>query len=80
MKGIGKVFGIDKNRTVGSVVEIVKREMKKNENIDMLGKKLLQANTIYVPIVILLFAIVLWLWRSLRKRHYISHASDAFPK
>jgi ABC-type uncharacterized transport system involved in gliding motility auxiliary subunit len=51
--------------------------MKKSEQIDMLGKKLMRANTIYVPIVILLFAIVLWLWRSLRKRHYISHTSDA---
>ena len=51
--------------------------MKKSEQIDMLGKKLMRANTIYVPIVILLAAIVLWLWRSLRKRHYISHTSDA---
>ena len=51
--------------------------MKKNEQIDELGRKLQRANTIYVPIVILFVAIILWLWRSLRKRHYISHTSDA---
>ena len=33
LKGVGKVFGIDKNSTVGSVVERVKREMEKNKNI-----------------------------------------------
>ncbi len=49
----------------------------KNEQIESLGTKLQRANTIYAPIVILIAAIVLWLWRSLRKRHYISHTSDA---
>ena len=33
LKGVGKAFGIDKNSTVGSVVERVKREMEKNKNI-----------------------------------------------
>ena len=51
--------------------------MEKSEKIDQLGKELQRANTIFAPAVILLVAIVLWLWRSLRKRHYISHTSDA---
>ena len=33
LKGVGKAFGIDKNSTVGSVVERVKRGMEKNKNI-----------------------------------------------
>jgi chromosomal replication initiation ATPase DnaA len=33
LKGVGKAFGIDKNSTVGSVIERVKREMEKNKNI-----------------------------------------------
>jgi len=33
LKGVGNAFGIDKNSTVGSVVQRVKREMEKNENI-----------------------------------------------
>lgn len=51
--------------------------MKKREKIDNLGKKLQRANTIAVPAVILLVAVILWLLRSLRKRHYISHTSDS---
>ena len=51
--------------------------MTKYEKIDSLGIKLQRANTIAVPAVILLIAIVLWIWRSFRKRHYISHTSDA---
>jgi putative transposase len=46
LKGAGKAFGIDKNSTVGSVVERVKHEMGKNKDIsrrvkdlkDILGK------------------------------------------
>ena len=33
LKGVGKAFGIDKNSTVGSVVQRIKREMEKNTNI-----------------------------------------------
>jgi ABC-2 type transport system permease protein len=51
--------------------------MEKYEKIDSLGIKLQRANTLATPAVILLIAIVLWLWRSFRKRHYISHSSDA---
>ena len=51
--------------------------MKKRERIDKLGRKLQRANTIAVPLVILIIAVVLGLRRNLRKRHYISHASDS---
>ena len=51
--------------------------MKKRERIDKLGRKLQRANTIAAPLVILIIAVVLGLRRSLRKRHYISHASDS---
>ncbi len=40
LKGIGKAFGIDKNSTVGSVLERVKREMGKNKNISKRVEKL----------------------------------------
>ena len=33
LKGVGNVFGINKNSTVGSVAQRVKREMEKNKNI-----------------------------------------------
>jgi len=33
LKVAGKAFGIDKNSTVGSIIERVKREMEKNKNI-----------------------------------------------
>ncbi len=40
LKGVGKAFGIDKNSTVGSVVERVKREMGKDKNISKRVKNL----------------------------------------
>ena len=33
LKGVGRVFGIDKNSSVGSIVERVKREMEKSNII-----------------------------------------------
>jgi len=56
-----------------------KREvnMKRRQRIDALGKKMQSANTLAAPAVILLIAVVLGVRRSVRKRHYISHASDA---
>ena len=52
-------------------------QMKKRERIDGLGQKLQNANTLTAPAVILVIAVVLGIRRSVRKRHYISHASDA---
>jgi len=51
--------------------------MKSFELIDGLGKKLQNINMLTAPTIILLIAVVLWLCRIVRKRHYISHASDA---
>ena len=54
-----------------------KIRMKRRERIDALGRRLQRANTLAAPAVILLVAVVLGLRRSIRRRHYISHASDA---
>jgi hypothetical protein len=51
--------------------------MKRRERIDGLGSELQRANTLVAPVVILVVAVVLGLRRGVRKRHYISHASDA---
>ena len=52
-------------------------QMKRRERIDSLGQELQRANTLIAPAVILMIAIVVGIRRSIRKRHYISHASDA---
>ena len=51
--------------------------MTRREKIEHLGNRLRQANMLAAPIVILIIAIVLGVRRGIRKRHYISHASDA---
>ena len=51
--------------------------MTRRERIEQLGNRLRQANMLGAPAVILVIAIVLGIRRSARKRHYISHASDA---
>lgn len=50
---------------------------KRRERIDELGNTLEAVNMAAVPGVIMLVAVVLGIWRSVRRRHYISHASDA---
>ena len=52
-------------------------KMTRRERIERLGNRLRQANMLSAPAVILVIAIVLGLRRGVRKRHYISHASDA---
>jgi len=52
-------------------------KMKRRERIEHLGNALRNFNMLMAPAVILLIAIVLGIRRSVRKRHYISHASDA---
>ena len=52
-------------------------KMKKREQIESLGKILQNFNMLMTPAIILIIAIVLGILRSIRKRHYISHASDA---
>ena len=52
-------------------------KMTKREKIEHLGNRLRQANMLATPMVILIVAILLGIRRGVRKRHYISHASDA---
>ncbi len=54
-----------------------KVNMKKREQIERLGNILRAFNMLAAPAVILLVAITLGIKRSIMKRHYISHASDA---
>jgi len=51
--------------------------LKKRERIEHLGNLLRGFNMLMAPAVILIIAIVLGIRRGIRKRHYISHASDA---
>jgi ABC-2 type transport system permease protein len=51
--------------------------MERRKGIDSLGMKLQRRNTLMVPAAILIIAVVLGIRRNVRKRHYISHASDA---
>ena len=50
---------------------------KRRKKIERLGDSLRVLNVAAVPGVIMVIAVVLGLWRGARKRHYISHASDA---
>ena len=52
-------------------------KLKERERIEHLGNRLRQANMLVAPTVILIIAVALGIRRSVRKRHYISHASDA---
>ena len=52
-------------------------KMTRREKIEHLGNRMRQANMLAAPMVILIIAIVLGIRRGIRKRHYISHASDA---
>ena len=51
--------------------------LTRRERIEHLGNLLRGFNMLMAPAVILIIAIVLGIRRSVRKRHYISHASDA---
>jgi ABC-type uncharacterized transport system involved in gliding motility auxiliary subunit len=51
--------------------------MKRRERIESLGRKLQYADTSIAPAAILVIAVMLGVRRTVRKRHYISHASDA---
>jgi uncharacterized protein YwgA len=55
------------------------REVQANrsERIEDLGNELRRINVAAVPSVIMAFALLLSIWRGVRRRHYISHASDA---
>jgi ABC-type uncharacterized transport system involved in gliding motility auxiliary subunit len=50
---------------------------KRRESIDRLGATLRAVNMGAVPGVVMLVALLLGIYRGVRRRHYISHASDA---
>jgi ABC-2 type transport system permease protein len=52
-------------------------KIKRREQTEQLGTILKRFDMLTVPSVIMIVAIGLGTWRSMRKRHYISHASDA---
>jgi len=52
-------------------------KLTRRERIEHLGNILRGFNMLMAPVVILIIAIVLGIRRGVRKRHYISHASDA---
>jgi ABC-type uncharacterized transport system involved in gliding motility auxiliary subunit len=52
-------------------------KLKRRERIDHLGNRLRNFNMAGAPMVILIVAAAVGVRRSVRKRHYISHASDA---
>lgn len=49
----------------------------RSERIEELGNHLRRINIAAVPSVVMVFAVILSIWRGVRRRHYISHASDA---
>ncbi len=57
--------------------QLNKVRLIRRERIEHLGNLLRAFNMLMAPAVILIIAIVLGVQRSVRKRHYISHASDA---
>lgn len=83
----------DQQEVLGSAIVKNKRELelkireaqrqlndikaKRRERIDELGSTLEAINMGAVPAVVMLVALVLGMWRGVRRRHYISHASDA---
>jgi ABC-type uncharacterized transport system involved in gliding motility auxiliary subunit len=50
---------------------------KRRERTDRLATRLEVVNMAALPGLVMVFAIALSIWRGARKRHYISHASDA---
>ncbi len=73
---------IDKKRDLELKIREAQRQLRevnarRREEIEALGNSLRRFNMGLVPGVIMLIALVLGVWRSVRRRHYISHASDA---
>jgi ABC-type uncharacterized transport system involved in gliding motility auxiliary subunit len=84
-KGEEEVIGstiVQKKKELETKIRQAQRQLRqvkmtRRERIEQLGNKLRQANMLGAPLAILAIAIALGLFRSVRKRHYISHASDA---
>ncbi|MHC4631846.1 MAG: Gldg family protein [Planctomycetota bacterium] len=73
---------VQKKQTVELKIHQAQRQLnevklQRRERIEHLGNTLRQANMLVAPMVILIIAVALGVRRGVRKRHYISHASDA---
>jgi ABC-2 type transport system permease protein len=73
---------VQKKRDVELKIREAQRQLreikaKQRERTDRLAQTLEVVNMTAVPGVVMVVAVVLGLWRSVRRRHYISHASDA---
>ena len=55
------------------------REVKRNsyQGIEKLGNRLQNLNTLPGPVLILLLAVIIGIYRSTKKKHYVSHKSDS---
>jgi len=73
---------VQKKRDVELRIHEAQRQLreikaKQRERTDRLAQTLEVVNMAAVPGAVMLVAVGLGLWRSVRRRHYISHASDA---
>jgi len=73
---------LEKKRQLELKIREAQRQLRevnarRRERIEQLGNVLRRFNMGLVPGVVMLIALVLGIWRSVRRRHYISHASDA---
>jgi ABC-2 type transport system permease protein len=73
---------VQKKRDVELKIREAQRQLreikaKQRERTDRLAQTLEVVNMAAVPGVVMVVAVGLGLWRSVRRRHYISHASDA---
>ena len=73
---------LKKKREVELKIRVLKGQlrdvkMSRRQDIEKLGTKLKTFCMLLTPAIILIIAIVLGIFRTVRKRHYISHASDS---
>jgi ABC-2 type transport system permease protein len=73
---------LDKKKSIEVNIRDAQRKLRKvkmerRKSIEQLGDKLRNLNMWSAPIVILVIAIVLGIRRNMRRRNYISHASDS---
>ena len=74
--GVFSPFGVPykSQPEAGSCASIKKR---RRETIEAAGMRIKTVNLILAPSIILVIAVALGIYRNLKRRYYISHASDA---
>jgi ABC-2 type transport system permease protein len=73
---------LEKKRQLELKIREAQRQLRevnarRRERIEQLGNILRRFDMGLIPGMVMLIALVLGIWRSVRRRHYISHASDA---